>query len=296
MIWNPIPSRGGLIGLAAIAAILALDAVCLLLLQKFPVSFWSFVLALGVALSLVALGILAYRVYGFYTLSYRLDRDALTITWGVTRQVVPLAAIQQVKAGAECDVAPARGWLRWPGYQVGVGQLPGLGATQFYATAPLDSQVILVTPGQALALSPADRNGFLADLEAHCKLGPSSDVAAVRSQPALFSLPAWSDRLAQAWLAAAVIANLALFAYIALRFPGLPNLLPLHFDPTGAPDRIGYRVELFRLPAIGLVVLTVNSTIGLLLHRRERLAAYVLLAAAFLTQLLLAGATHRIIH
>jgi hypothetical protein len=296
MIWKPTPSRGGLIGLGIIGAIIVLDAVCVLFLERVPVSFWSFILVLGVVLSLPALALLAYWVYSFYTLCYRLDRDVLTITWGVTQEVVPLAAIQEVKEGVDFDGAPVLKWLRWSGYMAGAGQIPGLGATQFYATAPPDRQVILVTPGQALALSPADRNGFLADLEAHCKLDPSPDVAAVRSRPALFGLPVWSDRLAQAWLVAAVLTNLALFGYIALRFPGLPNLLPLHFDPTGVPDRIGYRIEVFRLPVIGLVVLVANATIGLLLYQRERLAAYLLLAAAVLTQLLLAVATYRIIH
>jgi hypothetical protein len=296
MSWKPTSSPGGLIGLAIIAAILALDGACLVFLRRIPISFWSFALALGIALSLLVLVMLVYRVYGFYTLTYELDRDALTITWGATRQIVPLATIQQVKSGAEFEAMPARGWLLWPGYQVGMGQLHGLGATQFYATVPLDRQMILLTSGQALALSPADINGFLTDLKAHCKLGPSPDIAAMRIQPALFNMPAWTDRSVQVLLVVAVITNLALFGYIALRFPNLPNLLPLHFDPTGVPDRIGYRVELFSLPLIGLFVLVLNLTIALLMHQRERLVACLLLATAFLIQLLLIIATYHIIY
>jgi hypothetical protein len=295
MVWKPVASHGGLVGLAAIAAILGLDVVSFLLFQRIPISVWSFILTLIIAVSIPAMVAIAYWLFGFYTLSYGLDRDALTVTWGVTQRVVPLASIHEIKIGVELEGEAVLRWLHWPGYQVGMGTLSDLGPTQFYVTAPRHSQVILVTPEHALALSPADRSGFLNDLEAHRQIGPSQDVVATLRQPELFRLSAWQDRAAQAWIAAAVIANLALFAFIALRFPNLPDLLPLHFDATGMPDRIGSRIELFRLPLIGLLVLVVNNGLALLLHRREPLATYLLLASAFAAQLLLAVAIYQIV-
>ncbi len=295
MIWKPSPSHGGRVGLAAIAGILVLDILSLFLFRQVPISIWSFVLALVFALSVPALGLLTYWLYGFYTLSYELDRDALTIHWGVTQRVVPLASIREVKAGTDFGgVQPVR-WLRWPGYVVGSGELPGLGETQFYSTQALDGDVILAMSEGGVALSPADHNSFLADLEAHRKLDPAPDLAAELRRPPLLQLSAWDDRVAQAWLAAAVVVNLTLFAYVALRFPDLPDLLPIHFDPFGAPDRIGYRTELFRLPMIGLIVLAANNTIALLLHRRERVATYLLLAAALVVQVLMLVAINSII-
>lgn len=319
MNWNPAPSPGGLVGLAAILGALLVDGLVILLLSRLPVSLAFFVLALSVVVSLPLLILLAYRVFGFFNLAYLLDRDALTIAWAGTRQVIPLGAIREVITGEEVGEARPEGRLRWVGYHVGYEELEDIGPTLLYATRPLAEQVLVLTDGVAFGLSPADPQGFLADLEAHRKLsrgaGEQRSRGAFTSAPLrlrtsapllsragvttlrwpVLELPLWDDRWAHALLGAAAALNAALFAYVCLRYQGLPALLPLHFDALGEPDRIGPRAELFWLPAIGLVVLGANAALAAFLHARERLAAHLLLAAAALVQLLLAVAIWNIV-
>jgi uncharacterized membrane protein len=97
------------------------------------------------------------------------------------------------------------------------------------------------------------------------------------------------DFLAVGLLAATVILMTGLFLWLATVYYQLPDLLPLHFDVYGNPDRIGERSEIFVLPAIGLVVNTVNIGIGLLLRLRLRMvfASYLLWSGALLMQVLL---------
>jgi uncharacterized membrane protein len=95
-----------------------------------------------------------------------------------------------------------------------------------------------------------------------------------------------SDRLVHVLLALGLLLNLALFAYIGWRYRALPESLPLHFDILGQPDRFGVRSEIFKLPAIGLLLLVLNSLFGLAVHRWEKLGAYLLLGVATVVQVL----------
>lgn len=282
-------------GVAIALAVLTLDGALLLLLVRRPVTLLSFLLALLIVLSLPLLALLGYWLYGFFSLRYLLDRNGLTIVWAATKQIIPLPSITRVVRGETMDrEAEIRG-LNWPGYYVGYGQLPGMGETFFCATRPLLDQLLLVTPTRAYAISPADLDGFLADLELRRRLGPLKTLTQETRQARWLTLPIWTDGVAHLLLALGVVANAALFAYVCWRYPGLPALLPLHFDALGQADRIGLRAEVFKLPAIGLLALVANFALGSLLHDRERLVAYLLFAAVILVQGLLGVALLNII-
>jgi len=102
------------------------------------------------------------------------------------------------------------------------------------------------------------------------------------------------DRALQILLVLTLIANLALFGYLALRFDALPDALPMHFDAAGLPDRIESKTGIFGLPIIGLVLLLLNTALGILIHRRERAAAILLVASVLLVQVLMWFATIKI--
>jgi hypothetical protein len=94
------------------------------------------------------------------------------------------------------------------------------------------------------------------------------------------------DRLVFVLLAMGLLLNLALFAYVGWRYRALPESLPLHFDILGQPDRLGVRSEIFKLPAIGLLLLVLNSLFGLAIQRWEKLGAYLLLGVTIVVQVL----------
>jgi hypothetical protein len=99
-----------------------------------------------------------------------------------------------------------------------------------------------------------------------------------------------SDLLVYVLPALGLLLNLALFAYIGWRYRALPESLPLHFDLLGQPDRFGVRSEIFKLPAIGLLLWALNSLFSLALHRCQlegcELGAYLLLGATPVVQVL----------
>jgi uncharacterized membrane protein len=108
-------------------------------------------------------------------------------------------------------------------------------------------------------------------------------------KPRLIRIVTWfigSDRLVHVLLALGLLLNLALFAYIGWRYRALPEPLPLHFDILGQPDRLGMRSEIFKLPAIGLLLWVLNSLFGLAIQRWEKMGTYLLLGVATVVQLL----------
>ncbi len=95
------------------------------------------------------------------------------------------------------------------------------------------------------------------------------------------------DRALMAILILALLINMALLIFLAVRFEAFPDPLPLHFDASGLPDRIDAKAGIFGLPIIGLVVFAANVFIGFVVHRRERAAAMLFASSALLMQILL---------
>ena len=88
----------------------------------------------------------------------------------------------------------------------------------------------------------------------------------------------------------------AVWLYVSLRMNSLPEVLPIHYNSAGQVDRIGFRDQLYILPVIGLLTLIGNLVLAVFIGRRDVHLGHVLLSAAILVQLLLAGAAAQLIH
>lgn len=285
--WHPNLQTGLRVGIVLIAAILLVVGGLVGWAITHPVTVWTFFAALGVLVSLGIVALLAYWLAGLVRSGYSLDRNALTIAWGASEQVVPTGQIERVIRGTEFEGRVRFRGVRWPGHWVGYGELEGLGPALFYATGPLPQQILIVTEGLVYAISPDDGEGFLRTLQTRLQMGPTQLIEAASRGPAFVRWDFWRDRAGLALLTLTAVAVLCLFGFLSVRFPSLPRLLPLHFDAVGDPDRLGSQGQIFFLPVIGLVVLLVNGGAGGFLYRTERQAAYLLWGGALLVQVLL---------
>jgi len=123
-------------------------------------------------------------------------------------------------------------------------------------------------------------------------LGPIRPLSIIRHVVA-WSL--WGDRAALGLIAASIVGMVALATYVRLAMPSLPHLLPLHYNSQGSVDLIGPRTDLYKIPGIGGVVFASDLVLAGVLHRRERLAALILLTASVLVQTMLVVATINIV-
>jgi hypothetical protein len=290
--WRARLSVGVPLGLLFIGAIAALDIWLLNRLvnqgiRTQQIGLGLFLMGTVVLLSIPALLILAYQTLSCLTLRYHVDRNGVVVRWAGTKQIIPIRSIQQVVSGEKLGkkVVQRRG-LRWPGHVRGEGMVPGIGLTRFLSTRPLTGQLLLVTPGMAFGISPNDLETFRQAFEARQDLGPNRLLQQELIPAGWSTWRIWTDQTAWALLGAAVLVNLGLFGFLAIRFPNLDIQLPLHFNSLGQPDRIGTKMELFTLPIIGLIILGTNLVLGLALYKRERAGSYLLWGSAATVQAL----------
>jgi hypothetical protein len=242
-------------------------------------------------------GLLAFWAWSIATLRYRLTDDALTVRWGLTEHVIPLAGI------AALLPAPAAGGplrsqgVSWPGCHLGRAWTPGLGEVVLASAHLHAHELVFVSAGSVTyGLSVADAEQFAAEVrKRQMQAVPSLLTLPEVRQPRLFGLSLWRDRPGLLLLGLGLLANAALFAYVCFVYPDLPTFLPFQVTPEGAAGEIGQREELLLLPGAALGVLVVNAAVGAMLHRWERLGAYLCLGAATLVQVFVGAAVVRII-
>jgi Bacterial PH domain/Domain of unknown function (DUF1648) len=283
--WKPDLRTGLWVGAGIIVGLVLVDIGLVWRVVAGPVNGMTFVCALLSLLSLPAFAVIGYRIYSLTQLRYEFDRNQLVIHTAGSQQIIPTCSIDRLIDGRETDLQVRMRGLTWPGFYMGQGHVVGVGLTLFYAVHPPQQQMIVVTPTVAYGFSVPNVDEFVEVLATCQELGPSREVHQTSRESAHVRWRIWSDRWAQYTVLGGIILNLVLFGLLLFRYPRLPNLLPLHYDITGAVDRIGSRSDVFALPAIGLIVWVTNGFLGMALYRRERVASYIAWSGAAVVQI-----------
>ncbi len=291
MLYRPPRVRGALIasiltGWAGIlAGLLFVRAVTL------DVSLAMFLAYVGSISCAGLAALLLYWTQAIVTLRYIVDRNALAIQFGGVRQLIPLTSIERLIPGRNV-AEPQISGLNAPGLHVGRGFVERVGDTLFYSTHTKRDQLLyVVTAEKSYALTVEDPSAFAQAIQDR----QGKEVVKTRQGPIRTTLSAqgfWSDPAACALLALAVLLGLSLGGYVFWRYPGLPGSMEFAFPPLGGVVRVAARKEILQIPFTALAILAVNIAIGLLVHRVERMAAYVLWGSAAMLQLLFCVAAY----
>ena len=298
--WKPKPSLRPWIALALLLAALALAIFLIVRLfhalagppAGWPIDTTLYFQVLLLVGALVVVGVLSYRVGSALTLGYELDRNGLYITWLGNRAVVPLERIQSVDVGVRQASMPLL---------PGIAYLHGRGLTtdglrlHLFATQPLARCLVIYTPGDAYAISPADLETFVQDLEQRRNLGATKPMAATFEPSRMFLYDFWNDGTVRALLLLAFALNLLVLGILALRYPSLAPMVRMRFDAAGQVADLRPRHQVLFLPLAAFAVSLLNVVLGLLLYRGQQLGARLLQGASVVAQLLFGIATLTII-
>lgn len=299
--WRSCPSAGMRIGMAATAAGLICAVAALIYVATRPVAIDSFAATVaglaGLSLALFA-GVAAN---GCRSLRYGLSPEAFTINWLGVREIIPLGRIEGIYGGHRLGKRSRVEGFSWPGHYVGSARAEGLGRLKFYGTT-LDPEgaIIVATAGAGYAITPSDLEGFRERLIERLEAMPMEEVE--RAPETRTEAPRWmglsiaKDGMAVACGMLALLVLLGSFGYVAARFPGLPELMPLHFNFVGEPDLIGPPRDAFRMPIIGLVILLANAAVAAAVHGWQRAAGRILMAATVFVQVVMLIAVLRVVH
>jgi hypothetical protein len=286
MVFKPLPCPTRWEGLAAAFWIVLIDLLLIVWAVRRPADMLKFLLVIVVVGSLPLLAHLLLRTWAAFTLEYWVDRNAVTVRWAYMRQIIPLPSIVHMSAGGDAPAGHG-GLLDWPlPYLRSVGSD---GSLQLFATRspdhPSGSQCLLLdTPAATYVLSPADADGMIATIQERYAMGPSQVLEPERQRSGRLDRVLPDDRLGHWLLVGGLLGVLILFGVLMISFPNLPDILTVRYNSAGLPEEIREKGALYRLPIIGLLAWSINGIVGLVLARRQPMAAYMLWGGAVVVQ------------
>jgi hypothetical protein len=300
--WKPQPFIGRWLALLLLAVTLLGAGVLGVQLGQMlagPPESWRFDLSIyAQVLELVSLlllaGALAYRAASALTLVYELDRNGLYITWLGNRAVVPLDQIQSVDVGVVAGRVPLR-LVQGIGYYWGQGRTADGKRLHLFATRPPSRCLVVYTADDAYAISPADHEAFVQDLEQRRNLGATKPLASTIEPSRVFLYVFWNDTTVRTLLLIAFVLNLLVLALLAVRYPALDSMVRMRFDAAGQVSDLRPRHQVLFLPLAAFGLSLLNTVVGLLLYRSQQLGARLLQGTSVIVQLLFGIATITII-
>lgn len=269
------PRRAGLISLPVAAGLLTLAGAAGIW-QATRASLGP-VFLLYLLPSLVFLGLvpmLAYRFLSLRRSSYHLQRDGLSLRWGLRAEDIPMDTVEWLRPAGELAFHLPLPWPRWPGAILGVRRLPGGKPVEFLASETR-SLLVLSTAEKLYAISPQDPGEFLAAFRELTEMGSLAPVAARSVHPSFLLFRVWGDRPARYLLLGGLFLSLVLLVWVILVVPGRENV-HFGFHPDGTPGDLVPAVQLLLLPVMEAFFYTGDLLLGLFFYRLDQgpLATY----------------------
>jgi hypothetical protein len=251
----------------------------------------AFLLNLLPALAAGALlPLFGYRLYSLQTAGYTVSRDGLRLRWGWRVEEIPSNVVEWVGPARKYDAPLPSPLVSWPGAVTGMRRMADGRPVEYFADRRQDP-VLIVTPQQVYAISPADQTDFLLAYQRLSEQGSLTPLAAQSIYPELLLRGFQADLTGQLLVLGNILLALALFVVVALGVPSRQQV-SLRFTPGGEPLDYIPAVRLFLLPVLNLLALLADGFLGMAFYRREELRplAYLLWATGVITAVVFLGA------
>ena len=293
MLYRPPRALGLLVG--SVLTLWAVSTAVLLLSfgVRSEIGVVGFLAYAGATGAMLLAALFAYWSYGLATLSYELDRNALVVTYGLTEQVIPIGAIERLVPATEAGIPPVRG-VTWWGCYIGSAHVDPIGQVLSYSTAQTPDQILyVITSERSYALTFEDPEDFARQVATRQELGPTAEVTHHVRHADFGLLSILGDRVAAGLAALAVAAGAIVWLQIALRYGSLPETIEVYFPPGQAPPLADFAgpAAILEVPQTATLVLIASLLAGVILHRWERVASRLVLAAAAALQAIFVAAT-----
>jgi hypothetical protein len=231
------------------------------------------VLLLVMIIPLAISGLIIYSSYAAGRMEYVLEEDELRVSFPLSPLRINYGKIKC----AEMIETSLRFRLfggNLPGAHWGSFTTSSLGNAQVYATRYKGEFVLLeLSDGERVLISPREPDSFLGALR------EKTEFAA----PTLTEVaePHFDRQLAYAQIAVVAVAWLALVAYVTSIYPGLPEIIPVHFGLNGVPNRYGSKIEMLILLAVSAIFPALNTVFAAKFGKYNK-GLTVFLSAVFL--------------
>jgi hypothetical protein len=284
--FPPPRRRGQTLHILLIFILTAVVVVLAVLISRQPINLVFTVLVLLAVLAFIPIPILVYRLYALTRANYNLDRDQLTLTWGLRVEQIPVSEIEWVRPLTAMSQPMPKPFLRLPGSVLGLRRHPDLGPVEYLAS---DEKALLfvATSRKIFAISPEEPVTFLQDIQHAIEMGSLTPTVSKSVYPSFVVAQAWDSLAARYLWLAGFFANIGLLAWVSLMAPSLKHI-SLGFLPSGAARPPSEGITLILLPIVSITFYLAGWVTGLMVYRREdrRGMAYILWASGLVSALL----------
>jgi hypothetical protein len=262
----PPPRNGLRLQVTLIIVAAALAVLFALLASQEPIGLRFTIYILVAAAAFLPLPFLVYRLYSLNRANYNLDRDRLTLTWGLRVEQIPVSEVEWVRPLEALASPLALPFLSLPGSITGIRRHRDIGPVEFLAS---DAKALLLvaTSKRVFAISPQDTTGFMQSIQRAIEMGSLSPAAPQSEYLTFVVVQAWESMLARYLWLAGLFLNIGLLAWVTLLIPSLRHI-PLGFLPSGMAGEPVPAAGLILLPVVSLFFYITGWVAGLIFYRR----------------------------
>jgi len=196
-------------------------------------------------------GVIVYSSYAAGRMKYVLEEEGLNVSFPLSPLKISYSRIKAAgKVETSLRLRLFGGSL--PGAHWGTFTTSSLGSAQIYSTRSKGEFVLLeLSDGAKVLISPQEPEVFVSALRE--KITFAAPMLTEVEEPRL------DRQLVAVQVAVVTIAWLALATYVASIYPGLPEVIPVHFSLDGVPNRFGSKVEMLMLVVLSALFPTLNA-------------------------------------
>jgi hypothetical protein len=244
-------------------------------------------------LAIVLTPVFLYRLQALNKASYRMERDGIRLKWGLRIEDIPMDQVLVLQMSDHYKAKLPLPWHAWPGAVLGKRLLEDKTPIEFLS-ASRTQMVLICTPTQIYAISPAKPAEFLQAFTRLAEMGSLESIPPLSQRPSFLLKRLWDDAPARALVLAGLLFSLLLFVGVALVIP-TRTLVQLRPDPSNGMSFVP-SIMLLLLPVLNSSFFAVNFLAGLFFFRQiewktpgtnvMRALSYVLFGSGFATPLL----------
>jgi hypothetical protein len=286
----PPPRRGSTLQVTLIIVATVLVTVFAVLASQQPIGLRFTIYILVAAVAFFPLPFLAYWLYSLYRANYSLDRNNLTLTWGLRVEQIPVSEVEWVRP-METQASPlSLPIIHLPGAITGVRHHRDLGPVEFLAS-DAKALLLIATSRRVFVISPQDTAGFMQNIQRAIELGSLSPASPQSVYPTFVVVQAWESMLARYLWLAGLFLNIGLLVWVTLLIPSLGHI-PLGFLPSEAAGDPVPGAGLILLPGVSLFFTLLGWVAGLTFYRRpnHRPLAHIVWASGVVSTLVFLAA------
>jgi hypothetical protein len=241
----------------------------------------------GALIPLAALPFVVYRTYALMHASYTIERDGLSIRWGLRKEDIPFTELEWIRPMGEMTEELDLPSFSMPGAYLGKIDHADLGEVEFIAS-DTDSMVVIASFDHIFVLSPENPDKFINSFSRALEMGSISPIEAFSAKPAEFMRSIFADRFARTSLVVSLSLTLLLIVLTSLLIP-LQPFVSMGIDASGQPLEPIASNRLLILPLLGSFSLVMDWVLASFFYRHpeQRIVSYTIWAAASVTPLLL---------